>query len=98
MGCGCWGVCCRNYPRNRGAQVESEYSSIRRSLQRAYTAAHEICKRVATMKAGDSPLRGREVVPAWLAAAAGSSVGRAEAGSYIERVLSHHQATYYSAT
>ncbi len=27
----------RNYPRNRGAQVESEYASIRRSLARVYT-------------------------------------------------------------
>lgn len=49
------------------------------------------------MKPADSPLRGREVVPAWLAAAAGSNAGRAEAGSYIDRVLSHRQATFYSA-
>ena len=42
----------RNYPRNRGTQVESEYSSLRRSLQRLAGAAHEILKRVATMKVG----------------------------------------------
>lgn len=88
---------CRSYPRNRGAQVESEYGSIRASLARVYTAAHEILKRLATMKPADSPLRGREVVPAWLAAAAGANAARAEAGSYIDRVLSHRGATYYSA-
>lgn len=88
----------RNYPRNRGAQVDAEYASIRRSLARVYTAAHEICKRLATMKPADCPLRGRELIPAWLAAAAGSNAGRAEAGSYIDRVLSHRQATFYSAS
>lgn len=88
----------RNYPRNRGAQVESEYNSIRRSLQRLAAASHEILKRVVTMKAGEGPLKGREVVPAWLAAAAGSSLARAEAGSYIERVLSNRTATFYSAS
>ncbi|KAH7618798.1 putative ubiquitin-conjugating enzyme E2 R521 [Nannochloris sp. 'desiccata'] len=40
----------RNYPRNRGSQVESEIHSIRSSLQRVYTAAHEILKRIATLK------------------------------------------------
>ena len=72
--------------------------SIRGGLHRQYAAAHEICKRVATMKAGEGPLRGREVLSAWLAAAAGASAARAEAGSYIERVLSHRTATFYSAT
>lgn len=78
--------------------MQSEFNSLRRSLARVYAAAHNILKRLAVLKPADGPLRGREVVPAWLAAAAGSSVGRAEAGSYIERVLSHRQATFYSAT
>lgn len=72
--------------------------SLRRALGRAAAAAHEILKRLATLKPGDSPLRGRELVPAWLAAAAGSSAGRAEAGSYLDRVLLHRTATLYSAT
>ncbi len=88
----------RSYPRNRGTQVDSEYASLRRSLQRLAGAAHEILKRVATMKPADSPLRGREVLPAWLAAVAGSNVGRAEAGSYLNRVLAHRTGTSYSAS
>eukprot|EP00887_Chlorella_sp_A99_P001442 scaffold8.g1442.t1 len=84
----------RSYPHNRGAQVDAEYNSIRRSLQRAYAAAHEICKRVASLKGGpaEAAARGREVVPAWLAASLGSSAVRAEAGSYLERVLHHRKA------
>lgn len=78
--------------------MDSEYASLRRSLQRVAGAAHEILKRVATMKPADSPLRGREVLPAWLAAAAGSNVGRAEAGSYISKVLAHRTGTFYSAS
>jgi hypothetical protein len=89
-------VCRSNYPRNRG-QLDSELTSIRNGLHRATTAAHEICKRVATMKAAEGPLRGREVLPAWLAAAAGANAARADAGSYIDRVLSNRTATFYSA-
>lgn len=40
----------RNYPRHRGSQVDSEIDCIRSSLQRVYTAAYEIFKRVATLK------------------------------------------------
>ena len=40
----------RSYPRQRGSQVESEYNSLRSSLRRAYTAAAEILKRIATLK------------------------------------------------
>jgi hypothetical protein len=89
---------CRGYPRNRGTQVESEYASIRVGLRRAAAAAHEILKRVATLRGSDGPLRGREVLPAWVAAVAGANAARAEAGSYIDRVLSHRTATFYSAS
>lgn len=46
----------RGYPTNRG-QVPTELNSIRRGLAGAYTAAHEVCKRVATLKVR----RGEEV-------------------------------------
>lgn len=84
----------RNYPRNRGSQINSEISSIRSSLQRVYSAAHEILKRIATLKPTENNKGGKEVVPAWLAAVTGANVARSEAGSYLDRVLSHKKATF----
>ena len=41
----------RGYPTNRG-MVGPELSSIRQSLGRVYSTAHEACKRVAMLKVG----------------------------------------------
>jgi ubiquitin-protein ligase len=51
----------RNYPRNRGSQVDSEINSIRSSLHRVYTAAHEVLKRVATLKQLHSAASGESI-------------------------------------
>jgi len=101
----------RNYPRNRGSQVDSEMNSIRSSLQRVYTAAHEILKRVASLKqlntngnstatsaAVVSPKGGKEVVAAWFAEITATNHHRSEAGSYIDRVLSNRKAVFESSS
>jgi hypothetical protein len=90
----------RNYPRQRGSQVDSEVASMRRSLTRAQAAAHEVCRRVATLKAapGGGAPAGREAVPAWLAAVSAANLPRAAAGSYLDRVLHHRRAVFDSSS
>ena len=83
----------RNYPKNRGSQIDSEIGSIRSSLQRVYTAAHEILKRIATLKPATIEIGnstgGKEIIAAWFAAVTGSNIARSQAGSYLDRVLVH---------
>jgi hypothetical protein len=93
----------RGYPRARGA-AEAELGSVRRAAARLADAAAEIAARVARLKpppgaaGGAAALRGREALPAWLAAAAAANEARADAGSYLDRVLSARPALFEASS